>query len=405
MKQFFIGIDFGHCETCVSRVPGVYGQQVSRIPLIRSSNFAEQKVITALCHDENGEWKFVQSQVDFYKQEVKENFKGIIHQLDNDKKEALREFAKLIFKTILENDSELKYNPQTGESNFVICIANPTAWRLQDSKIPDEYLDFFVKEAGVPAQFCINESDAAFYSQFTKYSPTDTVLVINLGSCEIDFTTYHNSEIIPDCCWGLCKGAHEIEDKLVEFGLSEAPDSEENRKTIQEVEQIRRNAGLDSSFHNISLIARYEREKFFSNNLPVYCLDIKMSNLIPYCHDKRKTAFYVEIDRQQVFEIIQDYISSLVHALKSAAYKLKSHGHAPTKILIYGDASRMSFVPELVKEAFPSPSVDIYVAQFPEWTVSDGAALYAAKHYNALEDDRLQKGYFTKTDFSRFRNK
>lgn len=398
MKQFFIGIDFGHGETSVSRVPGVNGQPVSRIPLSRSSNFAEQKVITALCRDENGGWKFVKSAEDFCRPDVQEGFKGIIHNLDSGKKNALREFAKLVFKSILENDSELKYNPKTGESNFVICIANPTDWRRQDAKIPDEYRNFFVKEAGVPAQFCINESDAAFYSQFTKYSPSDTVFVIDLGSSTIDFTTYHNSEIIPTCCWGANKGAHEVEDKLVEFGYSEAPDSEENKETIQEVEIIRKQGGLGTANAAVSLLARMEKESFFTNSQHTYSLEIKTFRLIPNYPDRRKTAFYVEIDQSQVLEIIHDYVSSLDLALKNAADKLKSQGISPTKILISGGASRMPFVLDLVRKAFSKKDserdIEIYLDQYPEWVVSDGAALYAAKHNKALEErDRLQNEF------------
>ena len=77
MKQpkFFIGIDFGHGETSVSRVPGINGQEVSRIPLRTSGNFMEQKVYSAICKNDNGNWQFVRSEEDFSKPDLREGNK------------------------------------------------------------------------------------------------------------------------------------------------------------------------------------------------------------------------------------------------------------------------------------------------------------------------------------------
>ncbi|MBO5242982.1 MAG: hypothetical protein J6B36_01960, partial [Muribaculaceae bacterium] len=61
-----------------------------------------------------------------------------MNKLNEENREALREFGKLIFKRILEKDDELEYDPVTGEANFVICIACPTQWRKDDSSAPDE---------------------------------------------------------------------------------------------------------------------------------------------------------------------------------------------------------------------------------------------------------------------------
>lgn len=138
--MFYIGIDFGHGETSVSRVPGTNNQPVSRIPLRISGNFAEQKVYSAIYLDNDGKWQFVGSEEDLKRPEIKEGFKGMIHALDDEKREALCEFAKLVFKAILDNDKELHYNPETGEANFVICIANPSG-RSSDKPISARLLN------------------------------------------------------------------------------------------------------------------------------------------------------------------------------------------------------------------------------------------------------------------------
>lgn len=263
--MFYIGIDFGHGETSVSRVPGTNNQPVSRIPLRISGNFAEQKVYSAIYLDNDGKWQFVGSEEDLKRPEIKEGFKGMIHALDDDKREALCEFAKLVFKAILDNDKELHYNPETGDANFVICIANPSDWRRQNPNNPKEYLTFFQEEAGIkPAKMCINESDAAFYTKFKGYVPSDKVFVIDLGSSTIDFTTYQNSICNRECCWGANLGAHLVEDKLVEYGYTSAEEKEENTKGMLLVQEEREKLHMGTADSALSLAARFEKEAYFT---------------------------------------------------------------------------------------------------------------------------------------------
>lgn len=391
--KFFVGIDFGHGETSVSRVPGTNGQKVSRVPLRISGDFSDQKVFSAICRSDNGEWQFIWSKDDLKRPNVMEGFKGMIKNLPEAKRGALREFAKLVFKTILENDSELKYNPKTGEANFVICIANPSDWRRQDPSNPKEYLSFFQKEAGIkPAKMCINESDAAFYTKFEDYSPSDKVFVIDLGSSTIDFTTYHNSICIHECCWGHNLGAHLVEDKLVEYGYSDAEERVENTENMLLVTNEREKLHLGQAESALSLAARFEKESYFTrvqNGATTYNLEVKVRELVPNWPKKTQIAFSVIIDSSDVEIVIKDYISDLAMALSNAVKKLQSYGISPNKVLLSGGASRMSFVKDLTVHAFPN--AEVIRDNYPEWVVSDGAARYAEVHTQALEDrNKLQ---------------
>ncbi len=391
--KFFVGIDFGHGETSVSRVPGTNGQKVSRVPLRISGDFSDQKVFSAICRSDNGEWQFIWSKDDLKRPNVMEGFKGMIKNLPEAKRGALREFAKLVFKTILENDSELKYNPKTGEANFVICIANPSDWRRQDPSNPKEYLSFFQKEAGIkPAKMCINESDAAFYTKFEDYSPSDKVFVIDLGSSTIDFTTYHNSICIHECCWGHNLGAHLVEDKLVEYGYSDAEERVENTENMLLVTNEREKLHLGQAESALSLAARFEKESYFTrvqNGATTYNLEVKVRELVPNWPKKTQIAFSVIIDSSDVEIVIKDYISDLAMALSNAVKKLQSYGISPNKVLLSGGASRMPFVKDLTVHAFPN--AEVIRDNYPEWVVSDGAARYAEVHTQALEDrNKLQ---------------
>lgn len=382
--EFFVGIDFGHGETSVSRIPGTNGHPISRIPLRVSSNFSDQKVFSAICRGSNGEWQFVWSKNDLKLSGVKEGFKDKINNLSSNDRDALREFAKLVFKTIQQNDGDLAYDPLTGEANFVICIANPSDWRRENPNSPKEYLTFFQEEAKIkPAKMCINESDAAFYTKFDDYSPSDKVFVIDLGSSTIDFTTYSNSTCILECCWGHKLGAHFVEDKLVEYGYTTAEEKDVNVETMLLVTNERERLHLGKAESALSLAARFVKEAYFSNlknDTSEYNLEVKVAELVPGWPNRRQVAFYININSTEFDVVIKDYISDLSIALINAKNKLNGYGISPNKVLLSGGASRMPFVLKLAEETFKDSQV--IKDNYPEWVVSDGAAKYIQFEYN-----------------------
>ena len=106
---------------------------------------------------------------DYKLEDIREGFKGRISEMTAKDKESMREFAKLIFATILKNDTDLKYN-SPDDKNFELGIACPSDWVRVDANSRQEYLNFFREECGLPVDHCIKESDAAFFTKFSRYT-------------------------------------------------------------------------------------------------------------------------------------------------------------------------------------------------------------------------------------------
>lgn len=371
-----IGIDIGHGETSVSRTPGYNDEITSRIALNRGSHVRDMKVVSAICRNSKEDpWRFVLNDLDYQSAEIREGFKGKVDKDDTDR-EALGEFVKLIFNTILANDKELSYNPETGEANFDICIACPSDWRNSGSSMPEKYLRFFRDTYGIkPIKMCINESDAAFYTKFHKYKQDDSVLVIDLGSSTIDFTTYSGNYCRKDLCWGANLGAHIIEDKLIEKGY----EFDYNIERMKRVEQERDNTGQGPVSQGLSLLVRKAKEDYFTtkqykNKLP-FVAEVSVRQLVKGWQGKlTEKAFILELEFDEFNEVISEYKQQLKTMLEFAAKKLGGQDVKPNYILLSGGASRMDFVHNFAKEAFPNATID--VDSTPEWVVSDGASKY-----------------------------
>lgn len=368
---YFIGIDFGHAETCASRAPGYNGARVSRIPLRRADRVEDQKVISAVCQSGNG-WQLVFSEKDYKSPSLREGFKAPIDILTDNDRDALREFGRLIFSEIRDRIRE-----EAGNDDFEIeiCIANPSGWRRDNPNAPGEYLRFFRDKCGIPVTLCINESDAALYSRLLhndNVAVDDTVLIIDLGSSTIDFTAYQNS-ILKEC-WGVPVGAHRIEDRIVGRVIAT------NHDDVKNAEELRKQMGINGNLiAALSLYAREEKEEYYTNtNRRNYEIIIPMANLVPLPNDDNRRLQNVvnfqlnmeDFDR----DIAGEYESSLKEELDSARIKLRRLNVTPNRIILSGGASRMNFVADCVKNAFPNATINI--DQAPAWVVSDGTAQF-----------------------------
>lgn len=391
--MYYIGIDFGHGETCASRTPGYGGEDVSQIAL--RNNADVKKVMSAICQ-RDGQWHLVYNQNDFKSPNLSEGFKGRISELrrnDPESLNALREFGKLIFSTILQNDGDLQYDEQTGDANFVICIANPSEWRMIDSQSPDEYLRFFREECGIkPAILCINESDAAFFTKYTQencqYAVNDTVFVIDLGSSTIDFTTYCNSKCITNGCWGHNLGAHIIDDAI----LDRVVYAESYRDLLNIAQEFRNELGIDGNLNAaLSLIARQAKERFYSDpDSDTFDLTIRMVDLVPrpfltqHHLEYIGSSIQIDLNRKEFDELIAGYKDQLALTINNAATHLRNNVMvSPDYVVLSGGASRMNFVRELTRQYFPNAKINI--DQTPEWVVSNGAAKYIRAQQSALK--------------------
>ena len=378
--RYYIGIDFGHGETTVSRVPGYNGEPVSQIAIKDGPTKDEKKIISAVCK-KNNKWSLVYGAEDFKSSDLREGFKAMISKMTPKDKVSMCEFAKLVFQAVLDNDSDLSYNPEDpNDRNFSLGIACPSDWVRVDLKAPQDYLNFFRYTCNLPVDCCIRESDAAFFTKFSKYQNTDNVFVIDIGSSTIDFTTYANSKCIEACCWGANLGAHQIEDALLNQ-LKSDPCIISN---ITKLNEFRASRGTGDATSAISLFFRTQKERYFSEKQQEYALMVPFRDLTPgwtgapwdVCIGFQKT-------KPEFEQIISGYKQSIRQVLENAKIRLSQNGISLTHVLLSGGASRMPFIKEYAKDIF-GENIQIDRDPQPECVVSNGIALYAQKIDEAL---------------------
>ena len=376
--MYYIGIDFGHGETTVSRAPGYNGAPVSQIAIRTANNNEGKKIVSAVCK-KNGTWSLVYGPQDYRRDDIREGFKGRISKMTDRDKESMCEFAKLIFKTILENDTDLQYE-SVDNKNFELGIACPSDWVRQDPNAQQEYLDFFRNECGLPVDHCIKESDAAFFTKFDKYDQNDKVFVIDLGSSTIDFTTYAGAKCITSCCWGANLGAHLIEDALMPYILQSGMNTE-NIKTLKDFKTARGYLGDVESA--ISLFVRGEKENYYSSQQDEYSVCLKYDDLTPgWTGQKWDVCLGYSVSKEDFERIVSNYMNSIREVLNNAKAKLVQNGIVPNRVMLSGGASRMPFIKEYAKSIF---NVTVDVDQQPECVVSNGIALYAQAFDKAFD--------------------
>ena len=372
-RKYYIGIDFGHGETTVSRVPGYGSDKVSQMKIRRTSDEKSKKVISAICK-RNEKWSLVYGEDDFSSKEIREGFKDRVSRMSDTDKESFERFARLIFAEILANDDQLVYKSYE-ERNFELWIACPSGWTLSDPEAAKEYLEFFRNRCGLPVDGCIKESDAAFFSKFEEYEDYNSVFVIDLGSSTVDYTTYSNSRIISEGCWGECLGAHQIEDILIDYILS----TKKHTDALKEIDQLRKNNNWKGDIkHAMSLYARLHKERHYINNTSGINFPIFYKDLYPFLDDSKLFQPVVAciISEENYCNLISSYCNQLLESFRNAALKLQRHDITPDRIILSGGASQMPFVKKYVESVFGN-IVDR--DNTPECVVSSGLALYAKR--------------------------
>ena len=388
-KKYYIGIDFGHGETTVSRVPGYNGQPVSQIPLKSGSNAYDKKVISAICY-KNDNWSLVFGKSDYQNDSLQEGFKGIIHDLSDENSKALCIFAQLIFEQILEVDHEIEYK-SVDERNFVLGIACPTEWKSEEARgyknAKEEYLDFFRSKCNLPVDFCINESDAAFFTKYNYNNSTESVFVIDLGSSTIDFSTFVNSKINEKLCWGNTSGAHRIEDILIK----QIMDTGNNRVNLLNVVRMREHANFTGDITPaLSLFIRKEKEKYYIDKLDYIQVNLQIKDFVTQNRDMNFCVLW-NAYKDEYERIIESYIQELQNEIIKAKQRLTLNGITPARVILSGGAARMPFFEKCVRAQFADSIID--KDNEPECVVAHGVALYAKKLDEALNVflDELKK--------------
>lgn len=389
-NMIYIGIDFGHGETIASRAPGIGDHMVSQIALTNSNNYNEWRVVSAV-GKKDGKWSLVSGKWDRNLADLREGFKSL--NMSPRDKESMREFAKLIFERILsDNKLSLEFDPESGHKNFVLGIACPSGWESEIPNAEHTYLEFFRNECGLPVDLCIKESDAAFFSKYKigEYGPEDTVLVIDLGSSTIDFTTFSNSKCWKEGCGSNTFGAHKIDDIL----LNAVKTYGNNAQNTKLVNELRGEHGRCDEY--ISLCVREAKEDFYALSERDPNTKIAKEPTVDFtplaityaamCPKWEGNIFdhaiqYIATNKEYN-NLIHNYKSGIKQELENLKKRLDANNIHPNKVLLSGGASSMPFIQQYTLDIFGiRPDVD----EQPERVVSDGIALYAKTQRDAWE--------------------
>ena len=373
--MYFVGINIGIDKTTVSRSPGYNGEQVSQI--ILNGGLGSKIIDTAICKN-NGEWSL--DVRDFRSDDIRFGFKGPISKLRPIEKESMIVFIKLLFHDILINDPDLIYTSPDNK-NFELGIACPLDWVLQDSNAQQEYLNFFRNECGVPIDFCMRENDATRYSQGERFNVDDSVLVIDIGTSVIDFSTYVKSKCVNECCWGINLGTHHIVDALLGHILKDS----NNAENLQKLKEFRNSMGYEDDILNkLSLYVQTQVERYFIEEQNYFCLGARYNDWTPlWPGNVWDICIGFKASREEFNKIIGCYLSEVKDAIVNTKVRLDKYKIIPNMVYITGDRTGFKYIKEYAEEIFDER---IYIDTNPDYSISNGIALYMCRSSQFLDN-------------------
>lgn len=368
--MYFVGINIGQDVTTVSRSPGYNGERVSQIILNPHSHggFGGESIDTAICKN-NGEWSLVQHARVYRLDDIRYGFKGPISRLGPNNREALRVFIKLLFHNILINDPDLIYTSPDNK-NFELGIACPFEWVREDYQVQQEYLDFFRYECGVPVDFCMKEDDAKYYSRCERFNGDESVLVIDIGTSVIDFSTYVKSKCVYECCWGINLGTHHIVDSLLGHILKD----NNNAKNLQKLKEFRNSKGYEGDIlTELSLYVQTRVEEYFIERRDVFRLHLPYEELTHWPGPGWEICIAFEASREEFNKIIGCYLSAVKDAIVNTKVRLDQYKIIPNMVFITGDRTGFEYIKKYAEEIFDER---VYIDPNPDYSISNGIALY-----------------------------
>lgn len=314
--------------------------------------------------------------------EARNNLSPCLNMMYFDKREVLREYAKLIFQSIINNDPYLRYEPEVGISNFAICVTTPPLYHENyEAAETKEMLTFLQEEVGFKAPIIHITKNQAICSRLSENNFSDKYFLIQIGTSTIDYIAYQEKHIIDELCWGENCGTNMIVDKLVEYGYTKADEKDENIENMRIAIRERESLGLPSTESYIINAVSLELYDYFRRDYSYSSLviDIKMRDLVPNWQKKTQKAFSLILEPTELDTVLDDFISKLSLSLSNAAKKNKDFGFHLNKIILL-EENKFPFIKEIVKKAFPN--IEIIDDDNYDFMISEGAALYAQRQYS-----------------------
>lgn len=373
--MYFVCIDIGIDKTTVSRSPGYNGVAVSQVALRNANCDFEKFIETEICKRDD-KWTIVSSHQDHASNQVNRNFFGCPWKMTVKERGPMREFANLIFDAILNNDSDLHYNSITKEKNFVLGVTCTSDWIYSSSDAEQQYIDFLKYECGLPIDCCLDRSNAIYNSRYNIFKENDSVLIIDVGSSTIDFSTYVKSRCISSCCYGANVGTHSIVDILIHHILHDG----NNAENLQKLIEFRNSRGYDGDIlSKLSLYVQTSVERYFLEEQYEFSLRLSYNELTPGWPGSPWDvciAFYAS--KNDFSDIIAKYITSVNNTLANAKIRLNQNGIIPNQVILSGNTAGVMFIRDYVAQVF-----DLYpnINCLPETDASNGMAIWMSNNY------------------------
>lgn len=387
LHKYVIGIDFGHGETSAAicelqwdTPEGKANIDASDIRINPTNTGNENVIVSAISiqRDSNsihiGENAFEAENMS-YNAMTRVCFKEAPQALTdgnrdiyNDQEHLMITFMSAVYQKIREIE-----NSKLNDTNHLVYIARPSGW--VDVAVKERYCEMALK-AGIPLAGLTSESRAAIFYAIHhqkinfKNEVKDGAIVFDLGSSTLDLTYLKQGEKPIDFGYREC-GASAIEKVIYDekFATNDAvarlvrkyPKYEARllftARKIKE-EAYKRDSGLsiDASFMLRTKISK-ELEEF--DNLKKEFIEVEYSNIDEFNYS---------------IENIAEYRTKLRNALEDFQ---KNHiADKPVKgIFLTGGASRMGFIPEIVREVFDLKADQVQIdPSNPSLTVSRGIA-------------------------------
>ena len=391
MVDYIIGIDFGAGETSASYYD-VCGNQspdkTTRLHHLSIVSTGDVSKIYSAIKQVNGEWRLVTDPTDFMCTDLRVDFKRRPSKMDSEQRDSNIKFFRMVFKSILEsNRTFLSFNDVTGEKNFLLLVARPTSWSEEDE---NEYLAL-MKEAGLPVDLVVKESEAAL-AKWSQKALQGNTLVVDCGSSTIDLTLVKNGKLYDGPLYSCIppQGAKRVEELLKEYLEQDEQYVSDCRDVQRKLLERNINLNLDEA---IKLFLRNNKERFYTNAPEVIELSLKKRPFI----GEKGDVIDVVLTRNELEKKVSPYFDELHKFFENVMDTLSGRGITVEKLILSGGASRMPLVKQILSEVFAingnDDEVFFHDKASADYVVSDGLALsinlstFIASDYQIYEEN------------------
>ena len=370
--KYLIGIDFGAGETSASYYD-VCGNQspnnTTRLHHLSIVPTGDVSKIYSAIKQVNGEWRLVTDPTDFMCTDLRVDFKRRPSKMDSEQRDSNIKFFRMVFKSILEsNRTFLTFNDVTGEKNFLLLVARPTSWSEEDE---NEYLAL-MKEAGLPVDLVVKESEAAL-AKWSQKALQGNTLVVDCGSSTIDLTLVKNGKLYDGPLYSCIppQGAKRVEELLKEYLEQDEQYVSDCRDVQRKLLERNTNLNLDEA---IKLFLRNHKERFYTNTPDAIEISLMKT---PFTKEKQ-ILIYEQLQKEDFEKIVSPYFEELRKFFENVKYTLLNSGITVEKLILSGGASRMPLVKQILSEVFAINGDDeeiFFHDRASDYVVSDGLAL------------------------------